>query len=301
MKKILIIAVLTAIITFGATGTFAAETMTNSDEKGLEQELGKTGLQFREKIQGLLNEYKGITNSNIDLKAAGASYQKSLTAKADDLSRYTKGEQQRMMAGVYTFDAEYAALFLQKKDMAKFLDARNTLNEKIGVTIPLPSKMKKRVQNTDSIPDFDEWTDALVEAASTFLNNQMASKKDMDAMVDMIYGMIIEGAYIVTESIALADYPPEMLALMDQQHGQLIFMMKLLNIFRADEEFSEMVDLDERIALLNTLSNFLMVSEFTQHEVDSLRSFIGPEREDILEGRGRAGTLFSSAPELPEE
>jgi hypothetical protein len=44
-----------------------------------------------------------------------------------------------------------------------------------------------------------------------------------------------------------------------------------------------------------------MVAEFTQQDVDGLSALIGPEREDILEGRGKIGTLVSFVPEPPKE
>ena len=121
-----------------------------------------------------MDEYKGLAQANKALKEAGASYQNSLTAGTADLSRYATMEEQAAMAGVYTFDAGYAALFLQKK-----------------------------------------------------------------------------------ETIALSDYPPEMLTLLDTQHKRLDF--------------------------IGDLHNLMMVSEFTRREVDGLRSLISPEQNTILE------------------
>ncbi len=301
MRTVLIIVILAVITFFSANSAFAAETKNSGGENERQQELGKTGLMFRDKIKDLLDEYKGITHVDKRLKAAGVSYQEILTAGTDNLSKYTKGEQQRIMAGVYTYDAGYAALFFQKKEMARFLDARQVLNEKIGFTAPLPPKMKKLLQNSDSIRDFEAWTGAMDEAVTKFMTDGMTSKNDMTALVDILYGMVIEGVYMVTEFVFLTDYPSEMLALMDRQHEQIIFMMKLLNIFRGDEEFGEMVALSERISFLSTASSYLMVTEFTQQDVDGLRALIGPERKGILEGRGKTGALFSFVSEPPKE
>ena len=84
------------------------------------QEQRRSGLEFRDQVKFLIDQYKGLTQANKQLKEAGASYQKSLTADTRNLSRYTTDEQLAGMAGVYTFDAGYAALFLQKKEMGKF-------------------------------------------------------------------------------------------------------------------------------------------------------------------------------------
>ena len=188
------------------------------------------------------------------------------------------------MAGIYTFDAGYAALFLQKKDMGKFLSARKVLNEKVGFTMPLSPKMKALLENPDGIQDFAAWTDVLDEGASNFLESGMTTDTHLDMLVDVIYGMMIEGMYIVTESIALADYSPEMLALLNTQRDRIDFLTKILHVFRGDEAFEQAVEFKGRMHFLEGIHDLLHVSQFTKQEVEGLRKLIAPERQAILDG-----------------
>jgi hypothetical protein len=286
--KLFAIAVVTAfIMSFGANDVLATVKSTHGEGQTLHETLCDVGLKFRDQVKAVLDQYKGLARANKQLKEAGASYQKSLTADTQNLSRYTTDEQLAGMAGIYTFDAGYAALFLQKKDMGKFLTARKTLNEKIGFTMPLSPKMKALIENPDTIHDFQTWTDALDEGASKFLASGMTTDAHLDMLVDVIYGMMIEGMYIVTESIALADYSPEMLELLNNQHERIDFLIKTLNVFRGDEAFEKAVEFKGRLAFIGEVHNLLLVSQFTQREVDGLRKLIAPERQAILNGETR--------------
>jgi hypothetical protein len=295
MRIVLAMVSLVVIASFSASGSSTAGTKTQGSAEIFQNSSGQTTPEYRNKVEELLDEYKGISQVKKQLKEAGASYQKSLTANTEDLSKHTKGAQQRMLAGVYTFDAGYAALFLQKKEMARFLDARQTLNEKTGFTAPLSPEIKKLLRNPDAIQNFNELTNALDEAANTFLAG-ITSKEEMDALVDMLYGMGIEGIYIVTESIALADFSPEMLTLMNQQHERIVFLLKLLNIFRGEDELDQPDALNERLTILGIINNYLMVPKYTRMEVEGLRAFIWKERQDILQAEGKEGSVLPFAP-----
>lgn len=286
--KVFVIAVVTIfIMSFCANGVLAADKSTQGEDQDLHETFSDAGLKFRDQVKVVMDQYKGLAQANQQLKGAGASYQKFLTADTQNLLRYTTDEQLAGMAGIYTFDAGYAGLFLQKKDLGKFLAARKTLYEKIGLTMPLSPKMKALVENPDTIQDFAAWTDALNEGASNFLANGITTDAHLDMLVDMIYGMMIEGMYIVTESIALADYTPEMLALLNTQQDRIEFLIKTLNVFRGDEAFERAVEFNGRMAFIGEVHNLLLVSQFTQRDVDGLRKLIAPERQAILDGETR--------------
>lgn len=284
--RLLTIAVATAfIMSFGANGVIAADKNTHGDGQVLHETLSDLGIKFRDQVKAVIEQYKGLAQTNKQLKEAGASYQKSLTANTKNLSRYTTEEQLSTMTGVYTFDAGYAALFFQKKDMGESLKARKTINDKLGFSMPLSSKMRKLIETPNAIEDFKAWTDALNESGAIFLASGVTTDKRLDILVDVIYGMLIEGMYLVTESIALADYSPEMLALLNNQHDRLHFMIKLLNVFRGNKAFENAVKFKERLDFIGDVHNLLIVSEFTRHEVDYLRKLIAPERQAILDGK----------------
>lgn len=285
--KVFAIAVFTAfIMSFSVTGVLAADKSTQKDQS-LQETFSDAGLKFRDQVKGIIEQYKGLAQANQQLKEAGASYQKSLTADTQNLARYTTDEQLTGMAGIYTFDAGYAGLFLQKKDMGQFLSARKTLYEKIGLTIPLSPKMKALIENPDTIQDFSAWTDALDESTAKFLESGIKTDAQLDMLVDVIYGMMIEGMYIVTESIALADYSPEMLALLNTQRDRIDFLTKILHVFRGDEAFERAVEFHGRLAFLDEIHSLLHVPEFTLQEVEGLRELVASERQAILDGETR--------------
>jgi hypothetical protein len=285
MKVVVKMVAVVAVLMFLGQGVFASDKGVH--DQGLHDELCELGLKIKEEIIDILDEYKDLSQTNQALKDAGASYQQALTAGERDLSVYTTQKQQAAMSGVYTFDAGYAALFLRKKELGSFLEARKNLNEKIGFTMPLSPKMKNLIENPESIRDFNVWADALDEAADKLLTSGIVSDKQLNTLVDMVYGMIVEGIYVVTESIALADYPPQMLELMNHQHDRIDSFIKLLNTFRGDEAFETAVAFDSRFDLIGDIHNLMVVSRFTQREVDGIRNIIGPERQAILDGKGR--------------
>jgi hypothetical protein len=274
-----------AVLLFSGQGVFASDKAVHT--QGLHDELCEVGMKIKDEIYEILDQYRDLARANQALKETGASFQDSLTAGNRDLSVYATKKQQAAMAGVYSFDAGYAALFLRKKELASFLEARKSLNEKIGFTMAMPPKMKHLSENPESIQDFTVWTDALEEAADKLLADGIVSDKQLDTLVDIIYGMIVEGLYVVTESIAMAGYPDSMLDLMDLQHERIDLFIKVLNTFRGDSAFEQAVAFDSRFELIGELHNRMIVSTFTQREVDGIREIIGPERQAILAGNGR--------------
>jgi hypothetical protein len=291
MMKSLIraLGVLVLMVVFAGVGTSGAAASDSQDKQahkqGLCEDLCRTGLKIRDQFQAILKEYQGIIQANQQLKEVGASFQKSLTAPCQNLSLYAEKSQQAVMAGVYTFDAGYSALFFRKKEMAEFLKARKAMDEKIGFTMALSPKMKQLLENPETIEDFSTWSEALDETAAQLLSRGLVSDKQLAVLAEIVYGMVVEGLYVVTESVALAGYPPEMLALMNHQHDRIDFFIKMLNTFRGDEAFEEAVKFKQRLDLISDIHNLMLVIEFTQKEVDGIREIITPVRTALIEGR----------------
>ena len=281
MNRVVLAVVSAVILAFSCSGTFAA---TAPEDGALHDTLSTAGEAFRDQAKQVINEYEGLARANKALKEAGASYQKSLTAPTENLSQYVTPAQRSVMAGVYTFDAGYAALFLKKKEMGRALQVRKALNEKIGFTLPLSPKMKALIQNPDSIEDFSVWTDAIDEMADRAISSGMTSDRHLAVLVNTVYGMMIEGLYIVTESIAAADYPGQMLTLMNVQQDRVDFLLKLLNVFRNDPAFEHALGFKARMDFIGSIHTRMMVSQFTQREIDGIRELVAPERRALLEG-----------------
>lgn len=284
MKKTLAGFIAVMVLFLGFVGTSTVEADTKGDVDVRHDTLSDIGTELRDEVRAVMDHYKEFNNANKQLKEAGASYQNALTADTGKANTYTTMEQQSVMVGVYTFDATYAALFLRKKELADVLSVRKSLAEKIGFGMPLTPKMKEIVANPDKIADFDEWSKALDEVSMEMVVNHVTTDKRLDMLVDAFFGAVVEGMYVVTESIAQAGYPQPMLDLMNQQHDRIDFMLKLLNVFRGDKAFENEVEFDERFDVLGDIHNLLLVRQFTQREVDGIRQIIAPLRQDILDG-----------------
>ncbi len=281
--KVFSLMVLTVfIVIFNANGAFATNSSAQSDDSAIQESLSDIGMEFSNEIRKVASEHKGIIQANKQLKEAGASYQKSLIADPAEISRYTDFKHQSIMAGVLTFDAGYAALFLQKKDLAALLKARKTLSEKIGFSTPLSPKMKQLIMNPEMVQDYDTWATALNEVSAIFLANGLNTDKRIAVMMDYLYGAIVEGLYVVTESIAQADYTPKMLALMNNQYDRIQLLVRMLNVFRGNDTFEKAVDFDARFNLIGDIHNLMTVKTLTRRDIDDIRQLIVPERQSIL-------------------
>ena len=250
------------------------------------EKLSPTGTRFRDVIRSLQEDYKDYTQVSQTLKEAGASYQKSLTADTADLSAYTTAGQQTTMSGLLAFDAGYSALFLQKKDALRFMEARRILTDKAGLAMPFSPSMKKLLTNPDAIRNFNTWSDAAEETMEAYITNQLGSDRDVKLLTDFFYGMVVEGLYITGESVSMAGYSPEMLTLMDRERERIAFMVKVLNLLRGDEDFENGVFFLDRMYFLSYAYSLLTVAEFTPQAVDRLRQTVQAEREMIVEAQG---------------
>jgi len=275
-----------SIITFlmlAANGVMASEPLTH--DKGLHDTLCDTGQKVKGQIQDIMTEYSGLNQANKRIKEAGLSYQKALTVDRVDLKHYIAPRQQAVMAGIYTFDATYAALFLKKKELVTALTARRGLAEGLGFGMAMPPKLKQLVDNPENIKDFDQCSQAFNEVFDQVLADQLTSDKRLVIYADGAFGVVIEGLYVVTESIAQAGYPAQALALMDQQRNRVEFAVKILNLFKEDKAFEDAVALKSRLAVLEAIRAPLQTQEFTQKNVDKIRSIVAPLRQDILDAK----------------
>ena len=298
--KVLTGFIMAVFLTLGVAGAVtAAEPLPMDKAKTVED----AGTQIREDIRFLMNRFKGISQANRAVKDAGLSYQKALVADTANTSAYTSEKQQALMAGVYTFDATYAALFLKKGELAATLKARRTLGEKLGFGMALPPKMKKLVADPESITDFKACAEAFDELLDKLVSEQLTTDQRLVTLVDGAYGAVTEGLYVVTESIAQAGYPEEMIDLMDQQLSRVNFMIMLINIFEGKQTFEQAVALAPRLKVLENIKGLMEaqgVSEpvspgdgklpfapakITRAEVDQIRSIVTPLREKILNGK----------------
>ncbi|WP_300672660.1 hypothetical protein [Desulfoluna sp.] len=291
MKLFTMGALMACIMSFSPNLVLATESTAPAESLSSQEILhgdeSKYATQFKEiteQINLLKSQYKGINQATRQLKEAGASYQHTLTADTHKVSQYLTDDQLGTMAGVYTIDAGYAALFLRKKELKNVILARRDLMIKLGFQAPLSPKMKKLLQNPESIKDGQAWTDAVKAVHKKFMANGINSAKQLKVITNVGYGMLVEGLYIATESIAMADYSPKMLEQLNIQHERIHFMIKLLNTMRHDEDLKHAVGFRHSLDFMGKIHALLIVTEYTRQDVEALREVIRPERQAILDG-----------------
>ena len=249
------------------------------DSSGVvEDELTRIGAEYRQQIEAILAEYKGTADVNRQFKAAGASFQKTLTFPVDPLSRFTTAIGQAQASGAYVTDAGYAALFMRKREMAQCLGAVDRLNESLAFALPVSKKFRQLLDEPDAIRDYSTWSDAMNDFIDAMIKKGLDSEERLCVVINTLYGSLIEGMYIVTESIAQSGYAPDMLELMANQRHRAMLFMQLLNVFRGDANFEKALGFDSRFRLLGQVHNLLLVNRFTRRDIDDIRRLIAPER-----------------------
>lgn len=284
MKRFSVVVCMLFMMFFASFTSYASTVKTATDDPTLHNNLSDIGNQIHGKMKTVYVQYKGLSAANSEIKAAGASYQKTLTANPDKISRYTTTRQQAIMSGVYSFDAAYAALFLQKRDMGDFLNASTNVSRDIGNPMQLSPKMKSLIKDPDSIIDYTRWNDAINEVFREMLTTGTTSDRDLIIGADILYGNMIEGLYVVTETITQSDYDPKMLALLNNQHRRIDLLMEIFNTFHGNPVFEEEMNFTERFEFIGKLNNLLIGDIFSPKEVDGIRKLVVPARENIISG-----------------
>ncbi|MEH0019837.1 MAG: hypothetical protein V6Z89_09290 [Desulfobacter sp.] len=249
------------------------------------QSLSWWGEFFRTKVKDVLKDYGGTVAQNNALKSAGASYQKHLTAALPAPEAVSSPHAQAVLSGVFMFDAVYAAVFLKAKDAAAFMEKAQQFSSLAGVTMPMTTGLKKILAEPGRKGGPDAWRSALDESMTRALDAGLENDRQIVLFVDQIYGSIVEGLYITTESIAQSGYSPELMAYADIWHTHLDVLVKLFGIFRDDPAFSALLNLNQRLSKIGEINKVMAFDRMTRQNVDQIRELVAPLRSNILAGR----------------
>jgi len=152
-----------------------------------------------------------------------------------------------MMAGVYTFDATYAALFLKKKELATTLAARRNLGEQMGFGMAMPAQLKK-MTHPETITDFDAFAQAgYPDKMLELMDEQLVRVSFMILLLN-----IFRGKKTFETAVAME---PRLKVLMEVKG-------------KAAEDAPP-----------------FMMGQVTQKEVDKIREIVTPLRKNILNGK----------------
>ncbi|MFH1090166.1 MAG: hypothetical protein V1742_01220, partial [Pseudomonadota bacterium] len=249
--RILVLTVILAVLTPAVSGWSADDNLLRSAQKLLDA-YG----------QGKMAE---MVKAMDQLKAAGLSWQPSLTAPIKNLFECKDDENLRVLHGIYFFDTNYAALFAKKQE---FLDFRNTVATEIHKRL-LPSRRWGDAEPTppEVVRSYveDPADPARRDALLASLNKRLESKirlagtdpEVMDYLVDFFYGSLIEGLYVTLSLARDETIGPELVAIFNQQAKEIIQFDLALQSFEKPE-LAKMVNLLERDAILAPIKDLIL-------------------------------------------
>ncbi|MDD5628346.1 MAG: hypothetical protein PHU21_04740 [Elusimicrobia bacterium] len=217
------------------------------------------------------------------LKKAGASYFPELLAPADQVSRYQDNDKRRQMVGVYLVDMSYAAVFEKKKDSLRYAQDLDGLLTELGYNdkkvVAQYQKALKDFNGPQSKKIFKDLDRLIVKSWSDILGRPGG----LELAVDASYGWCIEMLYLTGEIAAQKNYDPKFLGFLSEQEDMTRTFTGILEVFKNEPTFAELVERDERLTVLQEISAKLKnPGQITQQTVDEVRVVVTKARVELM-------------------
>ncbi len=252
--------------------------------------LGETALgeEFQKKIESIVNRMETDAPKSIqiadEIKTAGASYMPELMAPINP-DKYQAEGKQRLLAGVYLVDMEYAIIFEKKKEISEYGLALFSLLDKLGFPVPkLELQLRDVLTHLDD-PDVEERFAAMAKSLEedSSWKEMIATESGVRLIVEGLYGWMVEGIYISTEIAAQCNFGPAFLNPLNAQKSYLKTYMELLDQFVDKPELASTLRSPERIDVIKAVSALLSSpNAIGKEEVEGVRKIIGQARNQIL-------------------
>jgi hypothetical protein len=127
------------------------------------------------------------------LRRAGASYDKELTNRADNVSRYSSSSAQAINLGIYGADLSYAGIFGQNAESMTFMNCANKLASGLHVSSAFNPELRNRLEanmsSRDSVLN-------IITTAYWDCDAVLQENNQQHASALMIAGGWIEGLYL---------------------------------------------------------------------------------------------------------
>lgn len=225
------------------------------------------------------------------LKKAGLSYQPELVVPTAGVIDCKSKEQLRVLMGMYTFDANYAGVFGNKK---QFLASRKVMYEDIVEKLDLPALRKiraltpARLKKVAEDPSQPANREALLANWREQIDKQikMAAKDPelMDVYVDAWYGAAVECLYLSCKLALATGVGDAMIALFNYNATKLSKIDQVLEAFADDKELAAMVEHGERKQLIDPIVKILKdkKGKLTKEDVGKILALIEPVRAPLV-------------------
>lgn len=228
------------------------------------------------------------------LRDAGASYQDAYTVPTVLAQRYQPGESLRVMIGIYQFDALYSASFGRKKEAVDFLAARTKLVDKmnlrgqVDVSALFPKKLDAMMKNPESA--------TLKGIIAAYAENADMYREMMDKQIGFetieasLYGFVLEGLYVTSNSILASGMDPEVMAVLQHVVPLIQPAISLYESFTDLDNYATYVDPDnflevsERSAWLKVIVKMIADrgGKLTEKQVRAIAEIVTKERAAVL-------------------
>jgi len=216
-----------------------------------------------------------------ELKKAGASYIPEITTPLSKAREVKDKDIQRILWGMYSFDTAYATVFGKKKEMAERIRAADDLARSLNLSASVMPAMKKLAQKKGQIT-VDDVTNTLAKEIERVLPQISDKPKDVEFWADAAYGGVVQGIYIVTELIAMNDYSPGMMALLNSQKEHISFL-EAVELYKPHLKAGKMAQYCQRFEALEPIHQILLnKNTYTKDDCEKARLLITEVRNQIF-------------------
>lgn len=243
------------------------------------------------------------------LKRAGASYQPTWLAPTNIAISYPRGDELRVMVGVYQFDSLYSAAFDKRNATQKYLKTqahlsrRMRLKNRMEMAAVFPPSLNRMLQNP-RIMSLDNALDAYATNARKY--RLLVSKPlGLSTVESGLFGFVLEGLHIVGQTLMLQPdkqatlefletkienpgYDLETVSLMYSMQHSLNMAIDVYSSFdtKAKQEASELnpSERGRRLEFFHQMRNLLneLQTDPTPELIEKLITAVKQEREPLL-------------------
>lgn len=224
------------------------------------------------------------------MKKAGLSYQPSLTVPLKGVVECKDPEALRALHGMYWFDQNYAALYGKKQtylDIQSIIDDQIHKRQKIAAKEPTVAPMnanlvRQYLENPGDAAKRDAMLQAMNKRADEYYKAAASNPEVMHHEIDVLYGMLIEGMYVVFSLAQDEKLGPDMVALFNQQAKDIDRFDVVYHSFK-DPVLFKMMHVIERDGLLHTVRDLIIAKKgsLTTEDVKNMLAAIRPVRDGI--------------------
>lgn len=218
-------------------------------------------------IKELAEKDPGWSLVDYEMKESGVSFQKGLLTDIKLASKPAGEVDEFKLAGMYIFDASYAACFGRKKESIAALDALKKVLQRNGVVVSHSQNIVDLVTEGTTNEDHEEQLKRLTQLLKQ-IGQDNKELLTLGKMMDSIYGTFIKGLYVSSESIARSGYAPEMMKLATLNRYKLSIAKKYYVVFGKDM-YSDMSDPLKQMEIFQKVLN--AGDSFTKENVDAMR------------------------------